>query len=239
MAASSLHREVGEYIIDKDDRKCLGRTQRVSVYPGKHKNDDNIKVAGKMFLWTKGYSAKEVDDEIELMKSIPPHENVLKLLDNGIVDVGNFQELWLILEHCKLGHLGDFVHTRPLSLAQRVDLMLQSAKGVHHLHHMPKPLIHRDIKPANLLVTGTPGQPVVKVADFGESRYFEGSKEESVRNMTFGGTPYYQAPELFSDKKTYRPKQNKAVDIFALGMSFEYVLEAEVDQIDQTPVTGT
>ena len=102
---------------------------------------------------------------------------------------------------------------------------------------MDPPLIHRDIKPDNILIAGKAGQPVVKIADFGESRYFEGSQEHSLRRATFAGTESYVAPEMHSDSKTYRPEQNKAVDIFSLGMSFQYLLDAE-EGVDATPLKG-
>ncbi len=235
MAASSTCREIGDYVIDKDDGNCLGRSPKVSVYPGKHKTIKNHNIAGKMFLWDKRFKTDMVDDEIAVMQSIPPHENVLKLYHHDTVDIGRFKELWLILERCQLGHLGEFAYRESLSLAQKVDLMLQASRGVHHLHHLAPPVIHRDIKPANLLVSGTPGQPVVKVADFGESRYFHASHEDSVRNITVGGTRYYQAPELFTGKA--RTEQNKAVDIFALGVSFQELLEAQMG-VDSTPMKG-
>jgi serine/threonine protein kinase len=235
MAASPTCREIGDYVIDKDDGNCLGRTQKASVYPGKHTEIKGLNIAAKMFLWDKRYSANTVNEEIALMKSIPPHENVLKIFHHDTVEVGKFKELWLILEHCQLGHLGEFAYRESLSLAQKVDLMLQASRGIHHLHHLAPPVIHRDIKPANLLVSGTPGQPVLKVADFGESRYFHASHEDSVRNITVGGTPYYQAPELFTGEVT--PEQNKAVDIFALGMSFQDLLEAQMG-VDSTPMKG-
>ena len=235
MAASSTFREIGDYIIDTNERSRLGRTLKVNVYPGKHKQIKNLNVAGKMFLWGNDHPTNMVDEEIAIMRSIPPHKNVLNLLHHDSVEDGRYKELWLILERCELGHLGEFAHRESLSLAQKVDLMFQASRGVHHLHHQAPPVIHRDIKPANLLISGTPGQPVLKVADFGESRYFNVSHEDSVRNITAGGTRFYQAPELFTG--VARPEQNKAVDIFALGVSFQDLLEAQMG-VDSTPMTG-
>ena len=141
------------------------------------------------------------------------------------------------MEYCSLGDLSVFSRENDLTLSQKVDLMLQSSKGIAHLHNQPRALIHRDIKLANLLVTGTTKAPVIKVADFGESKFFEGSREQSVRNMTVAGTFSYMAPELFSDAATNRPAQNKAVDIFALAISFHYLMNAEKGVYTQ-PIQG-
>lgn len=236
MAAAERYREIGDYIIDTDYDRCLGRTPKVTVYPGKKKSSKQ-EVAAKMFVWDKNYPTDIVDEEIAIMRAIPQHENVLKLLDVVTTIKGKYKEIWIILEQCTLGDLGEYASTRELTLLQKVDLMLQSATGVNQLHHMEKPMVHRDLKPANLLITGDPGRPVVKVADYGESTYFQGSNEHSLRQITVAGTPSYLAPELYSDPKSNRPAQNKAVDIFALGLSFQYLLDSENGSTN-TPIKG-
>ena len=56
--------------------------------------------------------------------------------------------------------------------------------------------------------------------------------------MTIAGTFPYMAPELFSDKKTNKPAHNKAVDVFALAISFHYLLNVEQGVCTQ-PIEGT
>ena len=236
MAESDKYREIGDYMINTDLEQCIGRTPKVIVYPGKHLYA-NINVAAKMLVWDRNSPTDVVDREAENMLSMPEHENILTLMDYVKVEVGNVKELWLIFELCQHGHLGEFAKKYHLTLPQKVDLMLQSAKGVQHLHQLEKPMIHRDLKPANLLLKGNPKHPLVKVADFGESTYFQGSQEHSLRLMTAAGTPYFQAPELFSDNESNRPKQNKAVDTFALGVSFLQLLNAE-QGVHSDPIKG-
>ena len=234
MATASTKIEVGDFLIDI--RKSLGSTMKVQVYPGTHKKTGR-EVAAKKFMWLKDFPTTVVDEEVGTMRSIPDNEHILKVTDYIKIDIGEYLEIWIILEFCNLGDLGVFSRKNNLTLSEKVNLMLQEAKGIAHLHNLQKAVIHRDIKPGNILVTGTTGSPVIKIADFGESRFFEGSKEQSVRNMTVAGTFPYMAPELFSDKKTNRPAHNKGVDIFALAISFLYLLESEKGVYTQ-PIEG-
>ena len=235
MATVSTVIEVGDFLIDI--RNSLGSSGKVHVYPGTHKTTGQ-KVAAKKFIWLKDLATTLVDEEVQTMRSIPDNDNTLKIIDYIKVDIGKHLEIWIVLEFCGLGDLSVFGRENKLTLSQKVDLMLQSAKGIAHLHSLPKAIIHRDVKPANILVSGSIGAPLIKIADFGESRFFEGSKEQSVRNMTIAGTFPYMAPELFSDKKTNRPAHNKAVDVFALAISFHYLLNAEQGVYTQ-PIEGT
>ena len=235
MATASTVIEVGDFLIDI--RNSLGSSGKVQVYPGTHKKTGQ-EVAAKKFLWGKDFPPTIVDEEVKTMRSIPDNDNTLKIIDYIKVDIGKHVEIWIILEFCRLGDLSVFARENKLTLSQKVDLMLQSAKGIAHLHSLKKAVIHRDVKPANILVSGSTGEPLIKIADFGESRFFEGSKEESVRNMTIAGTFPYMTPELFSDKKTNRPAHNKAVDVFALAISFLYLLDAEQGAYTK-PIEGT
>ena len=167
------------------------------------------------------------------MKALPHHENVLKLLDYIKKDAGDNTQLWLILEYCSQGHLGQFAQRNHLSLAQKVDLMLQCAKGLQHIHQ--NKMVHRDIKLQNILVDGSADNPQVKVADFGISRIVEHVQEHSKTAMTPIGTPKYKAPELFANVQ--KASANKSVDTFSLGVSFLTLLDLQ-EGSDIPPLTG-
>ena len=67
-------------------------------------------------------------------------------------------------------------------------------------------ITHRDIKLENIMITD---DNQVKLIDFGLSK--SGSIEEIMKSMS--GTPYYMAPEIFSDKA-----YDSSVDIWSLGV---------------------
>jgi hypothetical protein len=98
--------------------------------------------------------------------------------------------------------------SRPLTLAQRAELMCQVALAVEvlHQHH----ILHRDLKPANIMV-GPDLQP--KLLDFGLARH-----EDARDHLTlFGemlGTPNYFSPE----QTNAGVELDARSDIFSLGI---------------------
>src|SRR5207253_9207979 len=67
--------------------------------------------------------------------------------------------------------------------------MGQIADAIDYLHDVG--IQHRDIKPENILLLG---RRYVKLADFGLAKQMAPDKD---RTRTIGGTPLYQAPEMF------------------------------------------
>jgi len=84
------------------------------------------------------------------------------------------------------------------------------------------PVVHRDLKPANIFVDG---QWNVKLGDFGLAR----AKLDSSKFTTFGGTPIYMAPELFTGGKNI-----VAVDIYSMGLIIYELFIGEIpySQVD-------
>ena len=72
-------------------------------------------------------------------------------------------------------------------------------------------VIHRDLRPGNVLVTE---QGMVKVADFGTSRFLE----IAAHGTTVIGSPPYMAPEQFQGKAVF------ASDIYSLGVTMYQML---------------
>merc|ERR1711871_1899322 len=103
----------------------------------------------------------------------------------------------------------------------RHGMALGIARCFEYLHHgMEKSYIHRDLKPDNVLVCDKMCEGLVaKVADFGESREFDGSRasedEMNEVTMTVVGTKAYLAPEVY-----FGGRYNKSVDVY----SYAFVL---------------
>jgi serine/threonine protein kinase len=84
-------------------------------------------------------------------------------------------------------------------------------------------VIHRDLRPGNVLVTE---QGMVKVADFGTSRFLE----IAAHGTTVIGSPPYMAPEQFQGKAVF------ASDIYSLGVTIYQMLTGTLPY--DTPAPG-
>lgn len=233
MAVASPDKQVGDYDIDTDPDQALGVGSYGKVFVGRHTKSGKD-VAAKLIEWEKDLVTKKMDREAELMMKIPRHPNVLGIITyikrdvwKGIKKKKLYTQGWLILELCTIGNLAEYAEDKALSVAQKVDLILQGCRGLQHLHQQTPAIIHHDIKLANLLVAGSEEHPIVKVADFGISKFFAHSGEFSLTKRTREGTEWYLAPELFRLEKDNRPKYNKAIDIFAMGVSGLTLEEAQ------------
>lgn len=130
------------------------------------------------------------------------HPNVVATLELGEADGRWF----LCMERVAGTTAHALIAERPLSAAAVLDLGVQVASGLRHLHQLvvdgaSRPLIHRDIKPSNLLVDP---HGLVKIADLGISGF---------RDQLTGtaGTPGYAPAEQIDGQAVPRS------DVFALA----------------------
>jgi serine/threonine-protein kinase len=96
-----------------------------------------------------------------------------------------------------------------LDLPRALDYTCQVCNAMDHAHRHG--VIHRDLRPGNVLVTE---QGLVKVADFGTSRFLE----IAAHGTTVIGSPPYMAPEQFQGKAVF------ASDIYSLGVTMYQML---------------
>ena len=231
MAASSSMEDLGDFVMHRDTKKCLGRGQYGTVFKGYHVRT-NREVAVKSFIQDKEDVSEKTHREAENLINIPEHEHVIRILDyikKETTTEANkvLIEMFLVMELCPLGTLKEFSQKTSLTTIAKIDLILQSALGVRHLHHQePNPITHRDIKPTNILLSGTKESPIIKIADFGDSKFIDRVQDKSQTLHSLVGTRDYSAPELFSlskDKK--QPSYDKSVDTFSLAVSSLALLE--------------
>ena len=118
------------------------------------------------------------------------------------------QSLWIVMEYCAGGSLGDLMQLADRCLSEReiAAVMKMSLLGLSYLHGTGR--IHRDIKACNLLLSHT---GMIKLADFGVS----GQLDRTLgRKLTVIGTPHWMAPEvLLSDEYDCK------ADVWSLGIT--------------------
>ncbi|BAT80970.1 hypothetical protein VIGAN_03060100 [Vigna angularis var. angularis] len=144
------------------------------------------------------------------------HLNLVRLI--GYCVEGS---LFLVYEHIDNGNLGQYLHGTgkdPLTWSSRVQIALDSARGLEYIHEHTVPVyIHRDVKSANILIDKNFRG---KVADFGLTKLIEvGSSTLHTRLVgTFG----YMPPE-YAQYGDVSPK----VDVYAFGVVLYELISAK------------
>ena len=146
----------------------------------------------------------EVLREVEFMR-LCRHQNVVQYIDALRCRADG--ELWIAMEFCAGGSVGDLVRGQgPLSEREVAAVLRGSIAGLEYLHS--RPAIHRDVKGSNILLTG---DGTVKLADFGVSATLD---HTAARRATFVGTPFWMAPEMLVEED-----YDSKADIWSLGIT--------------------
>ncbi|GJP41268.1 hypothetical protein CLOM_g929 [Closterium sp. NIES-68] len=108
--------------------------------------------------------------------------------------------------------------SNPLSLRQRLDILIGVAKGLLYLHDFG--IVHRDIKPANILLDA---KMQAKIADFGLVKLSGGTAmgTSSVAATRVMGTPGYVDPAYYKSHKA-----TPAADVHSFGVVMLVVITA-------------
>jgi len=148
----------------------------------------------------------KLQEEVNVLRELRGHENVIRLFDVFCVD----NELFIITE---LGRGGDLFHlltTHPkhgVTEAYAAKTVAQMLSAVSFLH--TRFICHRDLKLENwVLESGKDVWSPLKLIDFGLSCHFTPGH----RLSRVVGSSYYVAPEVL--KKSY----SEACDLWSLGV---------------------
>lgn len=142
--------------------------------------------------------------EIKLMKTYHNHKNIIDLYD--VLYSESEKHVFIILEYCDCGDLGDFIKNNRLGEERILYYMTQLRDGLKYL--LKNNVIHRDLKPKNILLTNN--YKTLKIADFG----FATTTLDEISLMdTLCGSPLYMAPEMMTNKK-----YNIQSDLWSIGV---------------------
>ncbi|XP_039312049.1 serine/threonine-protein kinase Chk2 [Solenopsis invicta] len=151
-------------------------------------------------------SAANVRNEVEILRKLK-HPCIIDLVD--IHDTS--EAMYIILELMEGGELFDRIKNRgklPEPCAKLI--FYQVVLAVSYLHK--EGITHRDLKPENILLKDNSDYPLVKVSDFGMSKFVD----TQTMMKTFCGTPMYVAPEILSTHG--RSSYTNQVDVWSLGV---------------------
>jgi serine/threonine-protein kinase len=144
------------------------------------------------------------------------HPGIARLIDGGLTE--DWQP-WFAMEYIEGRPLHEFADSRRLSVAQRVELVIQVCDALDHAHR--RLVIHRDIKPGNLLVDES-GK--VHVVDFGLGRRLAEEAVDGDPGTTIAAgrlTPQYASPEQARGEAI-----SVASDVYQLGLVLYRLLGA-------------
>lgn len=139
------------------------------------------------------------------------HPNIVKLFGQGEWEGG----LYIAMEFIRGVSLSQFIVQQSFSLKRCIDIILQVAYALLHLH--THGVVHRDLKPENILISED-GE--IKVIDFGIAQLHEETTALAAPARVLG-TPSYMSPE----QKENASKATYASDIYSLGViAYELVI---------------
>ena len=183
------------------------QTGQALVFKGTLNGSSN-KVAIKMFL---SRSSAEYDQEVAIMRAIPPHENVVSLLYAKDASPRRIAVMPLL----EGGSLESYYeHTAgvipPLVMKH---YLKQVSLGLAHMHSSK--VAHLDLKCGNVLLEPSSSSEAsvghrALVCDFGMAVQFNGKAK-----VVYKGTPPFMAPEVLTESEDCDLTK---VDVYAFGM---------------------
>lgn len=159
-------------------------------------------------------SIEDVDREVEIMKQLNGHENVISF-HQAFEDK---KAVFISMELCRGGELFDAVQESKGNYTEReaADIIRQILSVLAHCHI--NGIVYCDVKPENFLYLDKK-QKVLKAIDFGLSRHFT-PLGRALRKPR--GTAYYVAPEVM--RCEYGPE----ADMWSAGIIAYLLLTGEV-----------
>ncbi|MBA0615515.1 hypothetical protein Godav_015641, partial [Gossypium davidsonii] len=164
------------------------------------------KYACKSISKKKLRTAVDIEDvrrEVEIMKHLPKHTNIVTLKDTYEDD----DAVHIVMELCEGGELFDRIVARGHYTERAAAVVMRTIVEVVQMCHKHG-VMHRDLKPENFLFGNKKENAPLKAIDFGLSVFFKPGE----RFSEIVGSPYYMAPEVL--KRNYGPE----VDVWSAGV---------------------
>ncbi|GAB5412205.1 MAG: serine/threonine-protein kinase [Chlamydiales bacterium] len=208
-----LNKGIPDYVGPYKIESLLGSGGMSLLYLGLNPETQTplvIKVLSPQYVSHKEMVAQFLK-EAEIIQ-IADHPNIVKLFGQGEWENG----LYIAMEFIQGVSLRQFIVQHSLSLKRALDVILQVAYALLHLH--THGIIHRDLKPENILITEN-GQ--IKVIDFGVAQITQDKSKQNTLPGGVMGTPNYMSPEQKKDPLSV----DFNTDLFALGViAYELII---------------
>jgi len=146
--------------------------------------------------------------EANLMISLPPHPNVVRMYG---ISIDGTQPI-IVMEYCSGGSLDKllFDENTEISMEQKIEWVREIAEGMCHLHKYN--IVHRDLAARNILLSQPyPNNTHLKISDFGMSRVLQ--QDIETKTIDRSGPVLWMPPESLS-KQVY----SKKTDVWMFGI---------------------
>jgi serine/threonine-protein kinase len=142
-----------------------------------------------------------------------------------VIDVGRQEDgtPFIAMEYLEGIDLAERLRSAgPLSFGVAIDCVLQACVAIAEAHALG--IVHRDLKPSNLFLTmDARGRALVKVLDFGVSKFTGGAELSVTHAGEVLGSPAYMSPEQVRGAKDVDGR----TDVWALGVVLHELLTGE------------
>ncbi len=156
-------------------------------------------------------------------------EHVARVLDVGKLDGGR---PYMVMEYLVGSDLGVILDQRQrIGVGEAIDYVIQACEALAEAHRAG--VVHRDLKPANLFVVDVAGRRIVKLVDFGISRFEKPDEVRVTQTQTAFGTPLYMSPEAVRSAKHADARS----DIWALGVILYELIAGIPPFVGDTPTS--
>uniref|UniRef100_H2T7Z8 non-specific serine/threonine protein kinase n=1 Tax=Takifugu rubripes TaxID=31033 RepID=H2T7Z8_TAKRU len=186
------------------------------------RTNQGVRCALKRMYVNNEHDLQVCKHEIQIMKDLVGHKNIVGYLDSSITAMGSRDvwEVFILMDFCKGGQVVNLMNQRlqtGFTEAEVLRIFCDTCEAVSKLHQRKTPIVHRDLKVENILLHDK-GHYVL--CDFGsatnrfQNPQTEGvtAVEEEIKKYT---TLSYRAPEMVNlyNNKIITTK----ADIWALG----------------------
>ncbi|XP_030958703.1 probable LRR receptor-like serine/threonine-protein kinase At3g47570 [Quercus lobata] len=158
-------------------------------------------VAVKVLDLTQSKASKSFDAECEALRNIQ-HQNLVKVFTScSSIDHTGAEFKALAMEFMSIGNLDKWLYPEDvecgstLTLTQRLNIAIDVASALDHLHHdFDPPVVHCDLKPGNVLLDE---DMTAHVGDFGLARFLShDSSQNGSSTIGLKGSIGYIAPGM-------------------------------------------
>nr|XP_026693314.1 AP2-associated protein kinase 1-like [Ciona intestinalis] len=149
---------VGRYHVTIDDVVAEGGFSMVFL----GKLSSGPKVALKRMFVNNKTDLEVCQREIDIMKELSGHKNIVRLLDATIMNSNSkpgVYEILMLMEYCKAGHVVQLMNARirfsqaeGFTQTEVLKIFCDIVQAVAALHHSTSPIVHRDLKVENVLL---------------------------------------------------------------------------------------